>query len=442
MEAKKKLGRRILFPLMIFGLFGQMAWVIENMYLNVFMYKTVTYNLTATAWMVALSAIVATLATLFAGVLSDKVGKRKVFVSWGYVIWGFSVMIFALISTKNTENLFPNADSIKLTVAFIIIMDCIMSLIGSAANDSAFNAWVTDVTNSKNRGKAEGILAAMPLIAMLIVFGGFDGLTQKGQWQIFFVTLGGITTLGGIIGLILLKDSPSLKPKKGEYGKELIKGFQLSTIKANKNLYIVFLAMGILGIANNTFMPYIMVYIEYYLGITNYALLLGVIIIIASIFSVAIGYLIDKIDKRKFLLPALGAYLIGGVCMFLAKGIIFAGIAGILLMGANMLVSMLLAAIIRNLTPASKTGMFQGIRMVFFVLLPMCIGPFIGSFVSKTSKATYIDPLTDAAQPIPSNYIFLAAAIIALFLIIPFVSMLKMKKEDMNINDETKSNQE
>ena len=36
---KKKLGKKFWIAMLIFGFAGQVAWVVENMYLNVFMYK-------------------------------------------------------------------------------------------------------------------------------------------------------------------------------------------------------------------------------------------------------------------------------------------------------------------------------------------------------------------------------------------------------------------
>ena len=68
------------------------------MYLNVYIYKTVTYDPQAIAWMVALSAVMATVATLTMGALSDKLGKRKIFMSVGYILWGLSIIGFAFIT--------------------------------------------------------------------------------------------------------------------------------------------------------------------------------------------------------------------------------------------------------------------------------------------------------------------------------------------------------
>ena len=123
------------------------------MYFNVYVYNTITGNTTVIASMVAFSAITATLTTLFMGALSDKVGKRKIFICAGYIIWGFTTFAFSLITVHNTSVLFPAANAVMLAGVFVVIMDCVMTFFGSTANDAAFNAWITDVTEPQNRGK-------------------------------------------------------------------------------------------------------------------------------------------------------------------------------------------------------------------------------------------------------------------------------------------------
>ena len=92
----------------------------------------------------------------------------------GYIAWGVSILAFALI---RMETLVPIAGSTAaaaaLGVTLVIALDCIMTVLGSMANDAAFNAWMTDWGDENNRGRIEGINAMMPLVAILVVFGGF-----------------------------------------------------------------------------------------------------------------------------------------------------------------------------------------------------------------------------------------------------------------------------
>lgn len=441
MIMKDKLGARVWLGIILFGLAGQIAWMVENMYLNVYLYKTVTYDLNATSAMVAASAVVATVVTLFAGGLSDKVGKRKIFISTGYVLWGLSVFAFALITKENSEKFFPSANAVALTTVMIIVMDCLMTAIGSTANDAAFNAWITDVTTSDNRAKAEGVLQIMPLAALLVIFGVFDSFTQKGQWMIFFGVLGAITTAMGIIGIFLLKDSPDLKPKSGNFFKELGYGFRPSVVKKNRDLYLIYAAICIIGIANNIYMTYLIIYVEYFLGIKDYVLMLGAILILSAVFSVLFGFLRGKISLKILLPAALAVYTLGGLMMFFARNIWFVSVSGIIMMTGYLWEMALLSACMRDNTPADKIGHFQGIRMVFSVLIPMCVGPFIGAYVSSTSNGVYVDPTTGAEQPVPTNYIFLAALIVNLLIVIPMAFMLftriKQEPEQEIITEDT-----
>ena len=167
-------SKRFWLVVVMFGLIGQVAWVVENMYLNVFIYKMFSASANQIAMMVTGSAIVATVTTIFMGALSDKVGSRKLFISFGYVLWGLSILGFALVRVDVISALFPSAVSVlSACVTVTIALDCIMTFLGSTANDACFNAWLTDVTQEKTRGKVEGVNSMMPLVALLVVFGGF-----------------------------------------------------------------------------------------------------------------------------------------------------------------------------------------------------------------------------------------------------------------------------
>lgn len=92
-----KLGRKFWAAMLIFGLVGQVAWVVENMYFNVFIYKMFHASAADISWMVGASSVAATVTTILMGALSDKLGKRKLFICLGYVVWGISILSFAFI---------------------------------------------------------------------------------------------------------------------------------------------------------------------------------------------------------------------------------------------------------------------------------------------------------------------------------------------------------
>ena len=94
---KTKLAPKFWIALVIFSLVGQIAWVVENMYFNVFIYKMFRASAADISLMVAASAVIATLTTIFIGALSDKLGNRKFFICGGYIIWGITIISFAFI---------------------------------------------------------------------------------------------------------------------------------------------------------------------------------------------------------------------------------------------------------------------------------------------------------------------------------------------------------
>lgn len=406
------------------------------MYLNVFVYKTVTYDPDAIAIMVAASAIIATAATLLMGALSDKIGKRKIFMTWGYIVWGLSIVSFGFLTVKNMSALFSAANAVTITVFAIVAVDCVMTYIGSTANDAAFNAWVTDITSPSNRGKVEGLLATMPLLAMLVVFGFLDSLTQNGKWIQFFAIVGGVVALSGLAGMFIIKDK-AIPKKDSKYFKDIIYGFRPSVIRDNKLLYLMFITVCALGIAQQVFMPYFIIYFEFFLGITDYALILGAVLIMASVLSVILGRVVDKYGKSKFLLMAGIIYIIGMLGLYIfgktlkdnrTLTTIFTTIMGILTMGAYLLAMIVLNSSTRDLLPKGHVGHFTGIRMIFFVMVPMVIGPFIGSTIIKNSPMTYVDEF-GAIQSTPIPEIFLGGAIVAVLALIPIVLILRAYKK-------------
>ena len=429
-----KLSKRIWTSVILFGFFGQLAWTVENMYFNKFLYDTISGNTSYISAMVAASAIVATLTTLIMGTLSDRIGKRKVFMVVGYIVWGFTTMAFAFITVDNAAKLFPTLNAVTVAAITVIVMDCVMTFFGSTANDGAFNAWVTDITDNTNRARVEAVLSALPLVAVLVVFGVLDVFTQQGNWKMFYLIVGGLVTLGGVIGAFLIKESENLKPNKDNYFKNIIYGFRPSTVKENKMLYISFAAFTIVCTSYQVFMPYLIIYIDKRLGIHDYAIPLGVIIILSAVFSIVMGSVMDKVGKHKFMIPMLAMLSVGCVGVFFSRTILPLAIMGTVMMGANLVVSAAVNATIRDYTPEDKAGLFQGIRMFFSVLLPMVIGPAIGDAVIQSSDETYVE--LGVTKNLPTPNIFIAAAVVCVLAVIPMIILVKNKNKEIKESGE------
>jgi len=427
-------SRKFYLALVIFSLVGQVAWVMENMYFNVFIYKMFNASAEAISTMVAASAVAATVTTLLVGAFSDKIGKRKLFICGGYLCWGVSILSFALIRTDVINALFPAAASAaSVGVALVIGMDCVMTFFGSSANDACFNAWVTDSSDETNRGAVEGINSMMPLLAILVVFGGFMGvdLNQQSGWTLVFLVVGAVVFLLGLLGFFLIEEKKLDTRGNEHYLANLVYGFRPGVIKENKSLYITLLAYSVFGIAINIFMPYLILYYTVSLGMDNYVLLFAPAIILAAAFTFFYGKVYDKKGFRISVLPPLGLLMGGFVLLYLFQNtaLVF---AGTLIMLCGYLSGMaVFGAMLRDRTPEKKAGMFQGQRIIGQVLLPGVIGPAIGAWVLRNAETVVNDDGTTSF--VPNQNIFLAAFVAAVCIfavLLPLFALLKKEKKN------------
>ncbi len=424
---KNKLSRRFWCCLTIFSLMGQIAWVVENMYFNVFIYKMFSASAADISAMVSASAIAATLTTVLIGALSDKIGKRKLFICSGYILWGISIFSFVLLRNDILGKLFPMAVSYATVgISLTIILDCIMTFFGSSANDAAFNAWLTDSTDDSNRGAAEGINSMMPLVAILVVFGSFMffNLEKASSWTLIFSIIGTLTLLIGILGIFVIKE-PEIKPSKEPYFKSVAYGFLPSTVKENPTLYMVLAAFMIFNISIQIFMPYLIIYYEVSLGMANYVLIMAPAIILASVFTALWGKIFDK---RGFTFSGIISVLLlisGYTVLYFTKTTLPVFIGSLLMMSGYLSGMAVFGSMIRNNTPESKAGMLQGIRIFSQVFIPGIVGPYIGKLVLKNAETIVNNDGTTSF--IPNANIFLAA-LVAIIIILPIFYKRNEKK--------------
>ncbi len=402
--------------LTLFSLVGQVAWVVENMYLNVFIYKMFNASAANISAMVAASAVAATLTTVFIGALSDKIGKRRIFISGGYILWGVSILCFALLRVDLIDAIFPMAVSAaSVGVTLVIILDCVMTFFGSSANDAAFNAWLTDSTDSKNRGAAEGINAMMPLVAILAVFGGFMAfdLNARESWTYIFLIIGAVVIAVGILGFFIIRE-PDIEPSRDGYLKTVVHGFLPSTVKANRSLYFYLAGFIIFNISIQIFMPYLILYYEVSLGMSNYVFVMAPAIILASVVTALWGKVYDKCGFSFSSAVSLLWLVAGYTVLYFFRGTALVFVGSLLMMCGYLAGMAVFGAKIRDLTPAGKSGMFQGVRIFSQVLVPGVVGPFIGKWVLANAETVLNNDGTYSF--IPNANIFLAALAVILLL--------------------------
>ena len=432
-----KIGIKKWLTFILAGFVGQLAWAIENNYFNVYVFDcTSTYGFIPV--MTIASAAVATLTTLLMGAVSDRLGKRKLFISSGYILWGISILLFALLNPSSSLNIVANSAMVAGTL--IVIMDCVMTFFGSTANDAAFNAYVTDNTNDKNRAKVESVLSVLPLLALIIVIviAGIFVDVKDGDikhWDVFFYIFGSITLVIGIASIFLIKGDNCVPNKEENYFKNIVYGFRPKVVKSNVILYITLLAFMVFNIGLQVFMPYFILYVQNVLNIKDmdFTVCLGLVLLTASAITVVFGLFMDKIGKNKIMIPALIVGAIGGGIIFFIpadQGIgtrIGLVIGGIILMTGYLVSTAVLGAKVRDYTPKKEVGLFQGVRMVFTVLIPMIIGPLIGNSLCRAFGESYLNEYGQTVYP-PNAYLFLVTGIIFLLAIIPVVIMIRKER--------------
>lgn len=425
------LSAKFWLALTIFSLTGQIAWVVENMYFNVFLYKMFHATASDISVMVAASAVAATVTTLLIGALSDKLGKRKLFICGGYILWGISIWAFALLRIDVISKLFPMAVSAaSVGVSLVIIMDCVMTFFGSSANDACFNAWLTDATDATNRGSAEGINAMMPLLAILAVFGGFMGfdLDRPESWVIIYTIIGTVVLAVGIAGIFLIRDTGSKTAENENYFKNIFYGFRPSVMRQNKILYLTLAAFAVFGISIQVFMPYLILYYNVSLGMDNYVLIMAPAIILAAVVTLFYGKLYDRVRFRLSVMPAIALLMLGYILLYFFRSTVPVFCGSALMMSGYLAGMAVFGAMIRDRTPAHRAGMFQGLRIVGQVLIPGIIGPYIGAAVLRNAEQVVNDDGT--LSFLPNENIFLAALIVACCIWLVLAVIFRMLKKE------------
>ncbi len=450
---KEKLTKKTWFTMCLFSFMGGIAWNIENMYFNTFLYNSVYASASAEAMagsmapttaisrMVALSAIAAVLTTFVMGTLSDKMKNRKFFISVGYLLWGLVTAMFGFITKDNISSLFGITDEAKIltsTVWVVIIMDIIMTYMGSTSNDAAFNAWVTDISTPKIRPTIETVFTFVGFLSMVAVM-GVGSLAQSGavSYQNFFLVLGLIVALCGFAGLFLIKN-PEKKSSENEvsssYWADLFYGFRPSVIKDNSRLYLTLLAVGFMSVAYQVFFPYLLVYLQYVIipentgadgsFITTSVIITAILVIIALAAGMVILLKISGKNKAAGLVPSAILMTAGLFLLSTSTNIHIVLIGIVPTLVGNLVMGIQFNAAIKDFIPEGKAGLFQGIRMIFTVLIPMVLGPALGDMACRNSAVTYVNEY-GVDTIVPSASMFVYAAIVSVFVLIPLFLLIK-----------------
>ena len=168
MKEKKSSALRFWLLVWGLGLIGQLVWNIENQWFNTFVYAKIAKDPTIISWMVAISAIATTISTFVFGTMSDRKGRRKTFIGFGYILWGIFTILFGTTEFITGGKGAATAKLLMLAATAVVLADALMSFFGSMGNDAGFNVWLNDNMTEKNRGHIGAALATQPILGTII----------------------------------------------------------------------------------------------------------------------------------------------------------------------------------------------------------------------------------------------------------------------------------
>ena len=433
------------------GLAGQLCWNVENQWFTTFVYAKISGDVNIVTWMVIVSALVTTISTFVFGTMSDRLGKRKIFVSLGYIIWGCATILFGMTEYARTSGIGALA---ALSGFLVVVTDAIMSFFGSMGCDSGYNVWVNDYTNEKNQGQVGAALAVLPVIGTVIgtVVGGM--LVNIGNptvgtdaynpaldnYQLLFWTMGILVIGLGALSIFFMKDAPDVKPhKSGSFWQQFSSVFRFGTLNKNpyfKEMILACLVTCAFFIPFNFYFTHMGNWMIYDIGFTatNMGLVEGVALLLAALVTIPFSKLINKnkipvVALFAVITNALGLFLIYFFvkspesvdvnALFTAKNIPL--FVCVFLVGTGyVLITQACMIWVRGLFPEESRGQLEGVRVIAFTLIPMFLGTLIGNAIIKNTPQTDIKyDVYGHVIDVPQENLFLIAGFMVLVTLIP-----------------------
>ena len=201
--------------------------------------------------------------------------------------------------------------------------------------------------------------------------------------------------------------------------------FRPSVVAKNPVLYAVLGMYAIFGISINTYMPYLILYYEQSLQMSNYVLIMAPAIMLAAVMTALYGKVYDQKGFKVSLLPSIAMLMGGYVVLYFTKAIAPVFIGSLLMMCGYMTGMSVFGAMIRDQIPENRAGQFQGIRIIGQVLIPGMVGPAIGAWVLRDAELIVNNDGTTSF--LPNAGIWLAAFVVAMLLCVCLAVVYRRK---------------
>ncbi len=407
---KMKIGKTFLLG---FGFLGiSIIWPLYNSYVPIFLKGNFGLSSTAIGVIMTIDNVFAVILLPFLGALSDKtvsvLGRRRPYILIGAPL---AMVFFSLLPFAAQRG------PLLLLMSIIILLNLSMALYRTPVI-----ALMPDITPSKYRSRANGIINFMGGVGALIAFFGGKALYDKNVCYPFIA--GGIFMfIACILVVIFMNEDKSADP--AETGgnsfilKDSIKSLTQNlkdVITGEKSLLFILLAIFFWFVGFNSIETFFTSYAKFYLGMkeSTGGLILGFYSLSFMLFAIVSGIIGMKWNRNNTI--KLGLFLLVIIVPtvalfkdFVSLAILFA-LAGI----SWSLVNVNSLPMVVDMTIPEKVGGFTGLYY-FFSQLANIVSPPVSGFIIDLSTKNGEKPSGYISLLVFSSTLFLVSLIIMFF---------------------------
>jgi MFS family permease len=387
----EKLPKKVKRTAIIVGIIFAGATIfgyVEASFFNTYLDHVLNLEYYYISIMVSLSAIMGLIWMIIWGIKSDntrtKFGRRRPYLLFGFVA-GIAMIAFAF-----TEDFL-----------MCLILDVIIIGIASNAFYAAQRALIPDLVETEHRGRANGIVNGISNIGLLTAIsltllanelftvkrGSGTILIREGHLFLFTIG-GGAIILCGMIGFLLLKETPpSQLPPKKKFRRELEEIFNLEELKKQNQFFRIVLALTIYNAHIFVVLPFLFVYL-FSLALTTLEFLIIIAISTPMMIMamITLGKIADKFGRKLSVAPAIliasvGFFVMPTALFFPQYKLIILLIAMPLVLLGLLGIEVPLGAWSQDLLPEDRRGKFLGILNVVNTMSQV-IGVIIGGIIA------------------------------------------------------------
>jgi len=374
-----------------FGFFGvSVIWSVYNAFVPIFLADRFLMAAGFIGFFMTLDNIAAMFIQPAVGAWSDRlrtrIGRRMPFILVGAPI-GAAAFILLPISQS----------------LFVFFLAATLLLLSMAIWRTPIVALMPDITPSRYRSQANGIINFMGGIGAIIAFLGGAALYEKNPNYPFWLGAG-LVALSAIMVLVFIKE-PKEYTESSEETPDLKDSIQMILQDEDKSAVRILLAIFFWFIAYNGIEAFFTLYGKNHLGIpeSDAARLLGQLSLLFVLFSLPAGYIGAAVGRRKTIMSGI---LLMAVCIALmfflpidTLNILITElpvlgkipVIGIILMAAGIgwaSINVNSLPMVVDMTEPERVGTYTGLYYLFATLAAI-LGPIVYGLIIQFSGGAY-----------------------------------------------------